>query len=348
MSVRQPLIYLVAGGTGGHINAAIALSEKLPHYKTQFISSDRKIDKRILKNYPAWHLPAKALKGRGLVETVINLLWNLYVFFNVFFKALFSRPELAIGLGGFICGPVLFACYLLRIKVYTVEQNSVMGLANKALVPMSQKVFTHFENTIGFPKRFENKIIKAGNPIRSSIHYSFKPRGDEFNILIFGGSLGAREINECVEKVFKTDRSFKINIRHQVGQGNEMKIQTGANINYEQVDYIDDIDQAYAWCDLIISRGGASTISELKIVKKPVFIFPYPHSDQHQKFNALNLQKESSFDVEFVEIGDDFNKKCEKLNEFIEQVYKSTPVDFSLIKNHDPRDIILKEVGVIL
>ena len=139
-----------------------------------------------------------------------------------------------------------------------------------------------------------------------------------------------------------------MNIRHQVGQGNEMNIETGKNIHYEQIDYIDDIDQAYAWCDLIISRGGASTISELKIVKKPVFIFPYPHSDQHQKYNALNLQKESSFQVEFVETDDDFDKKCEKLSQFIYNVQQTTPVDFSLMKNQDPRDIILKEVGVIL
>ena len=114
------------------------------------------------------------------------------------------------------------------------------------------------------------------------------------------------------------------------------------------MDYIDNIDEAYSWSDLIVSRGGASTISELKIVKKPAFIFPYPHSDQHQKYNAINLRDESDFAVEFVEIDDSQELKCEKLQKFIKNVFESNPIDYSLVKSLDPRDKILEEVGVIL
>lgn len=345
---RKARVYLVAGGTGGHINGALALGEKLSEFDLIYISSNRDIDKSILKNEQAWFLNAKALRGRSLFSTLLNIFFNMIVFIQVFFKTIFHRPEFAIGLGGFICGPTLAACYILGIPVYVVEQNSVMGLANKLLLPLSKKVFTHFHKTHGLPIKFQNKVVVSGNPIRSAIKYTTKIKDkNHFHLLVFGGSLGAKEINHFIEKIFTRDSEFCISIKHQVGVGHNTNFIPGANIEYQQVSYIDNIQQSYDWADMIICRGGASTISELRIVRRPVLIFPYNHSDQHQKINGEFLKEKSDFPVWVLNSNLSDTQKIEDINKAIiearEFVIKKTETHCEL----DPRDIILNEIGVV-
>lgn len=298
MKAEKEIIYLIAGGTGGHINGALALGDYFTDYQIKYISSQRDIDKKILKGRDSWHLPAMPLKGKNIFTSFKNIFWNTLVFFQVFFQALKKRPVVAIGLGGFICGPALLACYFLQVPIYIVEQNSVMGMTNKLLAIFSKKIFTHFKKTKGLSPKYKNKVIQMGNPIRNSIRFHPPPHQDIFNLLIFGGSLGANEINEYVQKIFSKDFSFPISIKHQVGLGNEFDLETGKNIQYEQLTYIDEMDKAYQWSHFIMARGGASSISELNTVARPCFIFPYPHQDQHQYYNALNLQEEVDFPVQ--------------------------------------------------
>ena len=202
-------------------------------------------------------------------------------------EALREKPDFMIGTGGYVCGAVLLVGFFLRIPIYILEQNSVMGLTNKLLSKISNKIFYHFENTKGLIKG--ERSILVGNPTReikmNSVTYSAE---NELNLLVFGGSLGALEINKLMEKVFTSNSlGFNLKVVHQSGIGKKVNINSS---NYEVLEYIDDMNKYYNWCDAIVCRAGASSISELRLVAKPSYLIPYKFAtDDHQTINAMAL-----------------------------------------------------------
>lgn len=335
--------FVVAGGTGGHINAAIAIGSYLNNkgYFIQYYSGERPLDYRLFKNTNVKHLQSQALRYRNPLKIIRSLLFNFKSFLSVLREALRERPDFMIGTGGYVCGAVLLVGFFLRIPIYILEQNSVMGLTNKLLSKISNKIFYHFEKTKGLIEG--ERSILVGNPTReikmNSVTYSAE---NELNLLVFGGSLGALEINKLMEKVFTSNSlGFNLKVVHQSGIGKKVNINSS---NYEVLEYIDDMNKYYNWCDAIVCRAGASSISELRLVAKPSFLIPYKFAtDDHQTINAMAFKEESKF---YVDIYDRALKESEnviKLNEFLKQAFANKG-KHKAVSLANPCELIYKEV----
>ncbi|MFA7614134.1 MAG: UDP-N-acetylglucosamine--N-acetylmuramyl-(pentapeptide) pyrophosphoryl-undecaprenol N-acetylglucosamine transferase [Candidatus Caldatribacteriota bacterium] len=291
-------VYLVAGGTGGHINAAIAIGEKLESegLDIEYLTGTRELDYKLLSSYKTQHLDAKPLRTKNPLQLIRNILNNLKSFWKILKNFQETRPVFVVGAGGYVCGPTLLAAYLLGIKVYIIEQNAVMGLTNRLLSFFSSKIFVHFEKTLGLRPRDMHKVRVVGNPTRSTITpVPLKEPQEKLHVLVFGGSLGAKQINDTIFSLLKNLPFKEMVIHHQTGTET---VEVSTEVEYVNSKYIDNMQREYEWCDVIISRAGASTISELSIIKKPVLIFPYPHAtDNHQYHNAKIFQESSDFSV---------------------------------------------------
>jgi UDP-N-acetylglucosamine--N-acetylmuramyl-(pentapeptide) pyrophosphoryl-undecaprenol N-acetylglucosamine transferase len=295
---------IVAGGTGGHINAALAIGEALQaeSWDIQYLTGKRPLDYKLFKNQKVKHLDSKPLRTKNPLQLVSNILQNLFSFFTILIKFISHRPKFIVGAGGYVCGPTLLAGFLLFIPVFIIEQNAVMGLTNRILGWISSLIFVHFSKTRGLSGSLAKKVRVVGNPTRKSIQpVSSKSFDGELKVLVFGGSLGASQINKVIWELLNNPSVEKLTIHHQLG-GDVKAPLVKTTANYIPLSYIDDMQKEYEWCDVIISRAGASTVSELAIIKKPVLIFPYPAAtDNHQFYNAQIFQQESDFTVEVLD-----------------------------------------------
>jgi len=339
---------LVAGGTGGHINAALAVGEALTEKKFDvlYLTGKRLLDYKLFKDHNVIHLDSKPLRTKNPIRLIRNILENLISFIRIFFFFMNKRPRFIIGAGGYVCGPTLLAGFLQGIPVYIIEQNAVMGLTNKILGWFSRKIFVHFSETKGLSPRLEKKVVTVGNPTRKSIRpVSKKIMDEKLNVLVFGGSLGAEQINRAIFKSLESSIASRLRIHHQVGPKYKLpEINTTAE--YQALEYIDDMQREYEWCDVIISRSGASTISELAIIKKPTLIFPYPQAtDNHQYYNALIFKSESEFSVEILDPNIETKQAAESVNEFFSKALNGN-LEYSNIPHSGNKtcESILREV----
>lgn len=329
-------VVLVAGGTGGHINAALALGDLFNEegLKVEYFTGKRPLDYQLFhnhlntnkKNDHVCHLSSRPLRSKNPLLILRNSFLNFCSFLYVFFLFIKERPMFTLGAGGYVCGPTLLAAYFLRVPVFIIEQNAVMGLTNRLLSHISSKIFVHFSETLGLSEKIKNKTVVVGNPTRQSIkpvpHKNFD---GVLKVLVFGGSLGARQINEVIDILIYKLSDIKISIHHQRGASNHNKdsLLVKENIDYCGLKYIDDIQKEYEWCDVIISRAGASTISELSVIRKPVLIFPYPlATDNHQFYNAKNLKKEADFSVEILSPNISIEQATKETEDFLFKAYR--------------------------
>ena len=299
---------LVAGGTGGHINAALALGEEFERrgLVVDYISGQRYLDYQLYAGKNCRHLASYPLLGKGplfMVKSVGCNLWTLMVCLWHFWH---HRPRLVFGAGGYVCGPVLLAAHLLRIPVFILEQNSVMGLTNRLLAKIARTIFTSFGVVKGLG--WEQKVSHYGNPLSREFFAPPPPAVEDgrFHLLVFGGSLGSRDINQLLaEFMAHCQLPFNLAIVHQTGKNHGLVAKVNphhqsseAPITYQQVEYLAHMVRHYHWADLVVCRGGASTISELRVVKTAALIAPiYFHADQHQVHNAQALKAEADFPV---------------------------------------------------
>ena len=317
-------VMICAGGTGGHINGALAIGEQFKKIGDDvlYVSGKRYLDFQLFKNQKrVIHLNAKALRGKNALITLSHLLWNTLVFMQSLQLILREKPKYVVGCGGYICGPTLFAAKLAGVKIAIIEQNAIAGMTNRLLSKISDKIFTCFDEVKGLHNK---KIKNFGNPIRSSINFSENKLGDGIKILIFGGSLGASQINDMVEEIVKRYQGeVKLSILHQVGENGSAAKSVNQLIIYEPKSYIDDIGKAYDECNIIISRSGASTVSELRVVQRPVFIIPYPNAvDDHQRANANALAREDLFPVEIADKEQSATMLAESFIKFLDKLQR--------------------------
>ncbi len=295
---------LVAGGTGGHINAAIAIGDalKAEGWAIQYVTGKRVLDYKLFKGENVIHLDSMPLRTMNPIKFFSNVIKNILSFFSVLKNFIKNRPTFVVGAGGYVCGPTLLAGYLLRIPVFIIEQNAVMGLTNRILGWISSRIFVHFSKTKGLSAHLQEKVRVVGNPTRKEIR-PVSPKSVEGNlkVLVFGGSLGAAQINKVIWEILEKSNDQKLEIHHQLG-GTTTAPQVQTSVLYTPMNYIDNMQREYEWCDVIIARSGASTVSELAIIKKPVLIFPYPAAtDNHQVLNAEIFREESDFTVEVLD-----------------------------------------------
>ncbi len=311
---------LVAGGTGGHINAALAVGEALVSegWDIQYITGKRPLDYKLFKGQLALNIDSQPLRTNNPIKLLKNIILNFKSFMSILKTFKTKRPALIVGAGGYVCGPTLLVGKILGIPVFIIEQNAVMGLTNKILGWIADKIFVHFTETKGLSPSLSRKVVVVGNPTRKSIGpVPLKKFDGELKVLVFGGSLGATQINNVIFDVVRDAPISSLAIHHQVGSAQNIPHLESA-VNYQAMPYIDDMQKEYEWCDVIISRAGASSVSELAIIKKPVLIFPYPAAtDNHQLYNAQIFKAESDFTVEIAEPGLTHDEYLRRTKDFL-------------------------------
>jgi len=209
-------------------------------------------------------------------------------------------PSCVVGMGGYVAGPAGVAAWLMRKPLLIQEQNAVAGTSNRMLAPLASKVFTGFSGA--FPKRVD--AVTVGNPIRAELLHQgaqlgYSYRGQRpLQLLIIGGSLGAKAINNVMPGVLRELSSkgvaHDIDVRHQCGElhTDDVKNAYGEMLG-SQVEvsaFIEDMAEAYSWADIVLCRAGALTVSELAIMGRPSILVPLPQAiDDHQTYNARSL-----------------------------------------------------------
>lgn len=298
---------IAAGGTGGHFYPGLVLGQELKKRgcKVTFICRKDDSCRRILT---ANHFSFFELSFHGLPR---KPSFKIFSFSYLLFRSLFSafaimrsfKPDVVIGMGGYISFPAALAAYLMRIPVVIHEQNALPGAANRTLSFFASKIAVSFEES---EKYFaKSKTIFTGNPVRPELfaarpadaYAKFGLSADKVTIFVFGGSQGAVKLNHTVLLTIPLLNELRSRIQFIHITGKREGEAEWAKNEYEKLglkaavfEYLDDIASAYAIADIIICRSGAMTVSELSILHKPAILVPFPHATgNHQEFNAQNL-----------------------------------------------------------
>ncbi|WP_428741293.1 undecaprenyldiphospho-muramoylpentapeptide beta-N-acetylglucosaminyltransferase [Tenacibaculum sp.] len=295
-------IIISGGGTGGHIYPAIAIANEIkvryPEANILFVGAK---DKMEMEKVPQAGYEIEGLWISGIQRklTLKNLvfpfkllssLWKAHRIIRKF------KPDVAVGTGGFASGPTLMAANKKGIPTLIQEQNSYPGITNKLLGKKAEKICVAYDNL----ERFfpEDKIVKTGNPVRQDLLFihTKNEEGKEFfeldttkkTVLILGGSLGARKINQLVEANLEFFKSQNMQLIWQCGKLYFEEYKKYNELENVQVhEFLNRMDLAYAAADFIVSRAGASSVSELCIVGKPTIFIPSPNvAEDHQTKNA--------------------------------------------------------------
>ena len=293
-------IGVMAGGTGGHVFPALAVAAALREQGVQvfWIGTQRVMESRLVPEYGfelEW-LSVAGLRGKGLVQTLIGPVRLLGALWQAGAILRRRRPALVLGMGGFVSGPGGLAARVLRIPLVIHEQNSVPGMTNQWLARVATRVFEAFPGS--FPRA--RQAIVTGNPVRRLITelpppaVRFAARTGPARLLVVGGSLGAKALNEVLPAALaRLPVEQRPQVRHQAGaQTLELAraAYAQAGVQAAVTAFIDDMAQAYAWADLVVCRAGALTVSELAAAGLGAVLVPYPHAvDDHQVGNARFL-----------------------------------------------------------
>ncbi len=291
---KQNKIVFACGGTGGHIYPAISMANLLGEKNVDsiFIGSKGGLEEDIVPKlgFKLHLISVKGLNRVSSVQRIFSLALLPIAIFKSFILLLKERPNYVMGTGGYVSGPVLFAASIMRMNTGIWELNSKPGLANRILYHFVKDCWVVFEKT----KEFFPKCKLSGFPVRSRIINIKNRAGRTYkNIFIFGGSLGARAINETVHAMLKQrpDLLDDVKIKLQIGKKNVNEFKKIDFKNLEVLPYIDDIAPYYEWADIVICRAGASTIAELSAAKKASILIPLPTAgNDHQMTNAESIK----------------------------------------------------------
>lgn len=304
----NPKFIISGGGTGGHIFPAIsianALKKQLPNAEILFVGALGRME---MERVPAAGYAIEGLPVSGLDRK--NLLRNIKVVWNLFRSLILAhriirrfKPDAVIGVGGYASAPTLRAATAFGIPTLIQEQNSYAGVTNKLLAKNAKRICVAYEGMERFfPK---DKIVLTGNPVRQDLfvvapksdkayqHFGFSPA--KKTILVVGGSLGARTINQSIIAGLEQLSTADVQVIWQTGKSYiddaRKAAQQYQSANLLITDFVSQMDYAYSIADLVISRAGASSISELCLLAKPAILVPSPNvAEDHQTQNALAL-----------------------------------------------------------
>ncbi len=366
MEHNEPLKVIVSGGgTGGHIFPAVSIANAIkkqhPEAEILFVGAQGRME---MQRVPAAGYKIEGLPVRGLVRP----LWspkNFGVMMD-FFKSKRMvkkiirefRPDVVVGVGGYASAPTLNAAYSLGVPCLIQEQNSYAGVTNKSLAKKARKVCVAYS---GMDRFFPaEKIIMTGNPVRQNLldskitpqeaRKSFGLEADKRTVLIIGGSLGARTVNESVLAYLDEIRKSNVQFIWQTGKFYSERIAEALSKveevpNLKVMDFISNMDNAYAAADVVVSRAGASSISELCLLGKPCILVPSPNvAEDHQTKNAMALStkgaailvRDADAKDTLIRIALDTINDDSKLASLSENVKK--------LAFHDSADVIAEEV----
>ncbi|MBP9712808.1 MAG: undecaprenyldiphospho-muramoylpentapeptide beta-N-acetylglucosaminyltransferase [Sterolibacterium sp.] len=293
-------LLVMAGGTGGHIFPGLAVADAVKEagWRVVWLGHPDGMEARLVppRGYEMAELRFDALRGKGVLRKLLLPFNLLRGFWHALQKLGEVRPDVVIGLGGFVSFPAGMMAVLKGIPLVVHEQNSVAGLANRVLAGVADRVLT------GFPAVLKNECW-VGNPVRAEIAALPLP-GERYgerqvlreplHLLVVGGSLGALALNEALPAALALwPENERPQVVHQSGEKHldalkAAYVQAGVHANC--VSFIDDMAGAYAWADLVVCRAGALTIAELAAAGVASLLVPYPHAvDDHQTGNARFL-----------------------------------------------------------
>ncbi len=292
-------VLIAAGGTGGHIYPGIAVAKEILRRDEKseivFVGTARGLETKIVPDngFKLSLINSAGLKNVGLAGKLKGLFVLPQSFLEARSLIKSFQPDVVVGAGGYVSGPVLLMASLLRIPTLVMDSNALPGFTNRRLAPFVTQAALTFDEALPF---FGKKGIVTGNPVRREF-FDIEPkeRSAKMNILIFGGSQGARAINNAMADALPNLPKDKLNITHQTGEFDFEKLRETYNrAGWENADvrpYISDMVAEFAECDLVICRAGATTCAELAAAGKAALMIPLPTAaDDHQRKNAEALQ----------------------------------------------------------
>ena len=301
-------VIIAGGGTGGHVFPAIAIGMSIrqrdPNADILFVGAKNRLE---MKKVPAAGFQIIGLEIAGIQRSMswknmlvpVKLLRSLSASKKIIKR---FKPDVVIGVGGYASGPLLWAAAGQKVPVLIQEQNSYPGITNRILAKKADKICVAFTNMEKyFPK---DKIYLTGNPVRKEVVAVEGKRGEALQhfgftdkkpvLFVTGGSLGARSINEGVDKHLESLISMGIQVIWQTGTSGinqaEERIKGIGNSSVYVTAFLDRMDLAFAAADLVVSRAGAIAVSEIAIIRKPAILIPSPNvAEDHQTKNAMAL-----------------------------------------------------------
>ena len=300
MQDARKRVLVMAGGTGGHVFPALAVAEQLrgANVDVAWLGTKAGIEARLVPAAGfeiAW-LPVSGLRGKGAVALLLapfRLIRAGYAAWRVLRRL---QPDVVIGMGGFASGPGGAMAWLLRKPLLVHEQNAIAGFTNRVLAKLARRVLVAFPNTLA------NEEV-VGNPVRDSVAmlpppaHRFAARQGALRILVLGGSLGARALNEIVPQAIAAS-GLDVDVLHQCGRGDAEQVQKSYDrktVKAKVQPFIDNMAEAYANADIAICRAGAMTVFELAAAGLGAVFVPFPYAvDDHQTANARYLANEDA------------------------------------------------------
>jgi UDP-N-acetylglucosamine--N-acetylmuramyl-(pentapeptide) pyrophosphoryl-undecaprenol N-acetylglucosamine transferase len=296
-------VLIAAGGTGGHIYPGIAVAQEImrrdPNSKVRFVGTARGLESRLV---PQAGFELSLIESSGLKNvSSIARLRGILVLPKSFTSALSVirefKPDVVVGAGGYVSGPVVMMAALLRRPTLVMDSNALPGWTNRVLARFVDRAAVSFDQALPF---FRGKGVVTGNPVRREF-FEIPPKQrnvEEFSVLVFGGSQGARAINEAMMSALPQLKAapVRVRIKHQTGPADLERVkkayeEAGFNDDAEVSSYIDNMVTDFAAADLVVCRAGATTTAELIAAGKAAVMIPFPlAADDHQRKNAEALE----------------------------------------------------------
>jgi len=304
MMSRHTKVLIMAGGTGGHIFPGLAIAQRLRDQEIQvcWLGTRQGLEARLVPEvgFAIHFIRISGLRGKGIVGKVLAPFLIVMAILQSIWVILRVRPQVVVGMGGFVSGPGGVAAWLLRRPLLIHEQNAIPGFTNRLLARLAVGVMEAFPGSFSAVGISGYPIQHTGNPVRSDIVSLSSPserlrkRGGALRVLVLGGSQGAEILNEVVpEAIGALADPTLVTVRHQVGAKHLVRANTkyeGLHIEVELVSFIEDMAGVYEWADVVIGRAGAMTVTELAAAGVASILVPYPFAvDDHQTANARFL-----------------------------------------------------------
>lgn len=338
---QPPVVVLTGGGTGGHIYPAIsigrAIKEQYPEVSIAYFGTSKGLEAKLIKqeNWPFYGVSAAGLRRKISFKTAKALVTTAKGYFEARGQLKKLKPNIVVGTGGYVCGPVVLAAAHLKIPTIIHEQNAYPGLTNRLLARVVVRVLVTFPQSKNhFPQN--TQLLHTGLPIRDSIIKTGKEEGlkalelqDAFRVLVVGGSQGAKSINRSILEIYQIAKDNKeIHWFHIVGPKSydsylEELARAGIDLaNYGNIrimPYLFKMEDALSVADLVIGRAGASFLAEVMAKGLPSILIPYPYSaENHQEYNAKAL-KDAGASIVF----NDDQISGEKLFRAVQSLYEN-------------------------
>lgn len=295
---------ITGGGTGGHVTPALALGEAIVDRGDEvlFVGSRRGLESRLVPDagFELRVLPSEQVMGRSLLGRLLGALSILKSVGSALRILWQFQPDAVVSVGGYAAMPTALAAWLARRPLFLVEPNAIPGRVNRLTARFARCVFVGFESARGYlPRRTPSVCV--GVPLRRALYRAFASRPEPrvptkpLRIFVFGGSQGARQLNEHVPEALAKLARGSIEVFHQTGETDRAAVAARyaeLGITAEVVAFERDMPRRYAWADLAICRAGALTVAELALAGIPALVVPYPFAaDDHQTANARALEE---------------------------------------------------------